>query len=94
MGSIKDTAKNYVSKAKVKNISELSVVSVDLAVLDEDNAEWPYSYIEVGGERYKVPASVLANLKAILEENEALKTFKVKKTGEGLDARYTVIPLS
>jgi hypothetical protein len=94
MGTIKDKAKQYEQKAKVKNISELPFVETNLAVFDEEDAEFPYSYFEQNGERYKIPASVLASLKAILEENKDLKKFKVKKTGEGMDTRYTVIPLA
>ncbi len=94
MGSLKDEAKQHEPKAKVKNISELPSVETDLAVLKETEVEFPYSYIEVDGERYKVPASVLASLKVILEENQDLKKIKVKKSGEGMDTRYTVIPLS
>ena len=93
MGSVKDEAKDYEPKATVKNISELSSIDTDIAVFDENEAEFPYKYIEVNNERYKLPISVLANLKAILEENPNLKKFKVKKTGEGMDTRYTVIPL-
>jgi len=74
MGSLKDEAKQHEPKAKVKNISELPSVETDLAVLKETGVEFPYSYIEVDGERYKVPASVLASLKVILEENQDLKT--------------------
>jgi hypothetical protein len=48
----------------------------------------------VNGEKYRVPQSVLNNLKAVLEDNPMLKTFKVKKTGEGMDTRYILIPLS
>ncbi len=94
MGSIKDEAKDYKSAAKVKNISELATVETDFAVLEDSEAEFPYKYVEANGERYKMPASVLASLKAILEENPNLKKFKVKKTGEGMDTRYTVIPLA
>lgn len=94
MPSIKDKAKEYEAKASVKNISELNSIETDLAVLEDNEAEFPYNYIEVDGERYKVPVSVLANLKAILDENPNLKKFKVKKTGEGMDTRYTVIPLA
>ena len=94
MGTIKDKAKEYEAKAKVKNISELPSIETNLVVFDDADAEFPYSYIEVNGERYKIPTSVLASLKAILEENPNLKKFKVKKSGEGMDTRYTVIPLS
>lgn len=94
MGNIKDNAMAYESKAKIKNISELNVVDISLAMFEDTEAEYPYAYIEVNGERYKIPPSVLANLKAILEENPNLKKFKVKKSGEGMDTKYTVIPLS
>lgn len=94
MGTIKDEALQYESKAKVKNISTLQAVETNLVVFDELNAEFPYKYIEVEGSRYKMPLSVLNDLKAILEENPNLKKFKVKKQGEGMDTSYTVIPLA
>lgn len=94
MGSIKDEAKGYQSNASVKNISELNSIDIDLAVLEDKEAEYPYKYIEVNSERYKVPASVLVNLKVLIEANPNLKTFQVKKTGKGMDTRYVVIPLS
>lgn len=94
MGSVKDEAQGYEPKAKVKNISELPSIETNLVVFNEEESEFPYKYIEVNGERYKLPLSVLGSLKAILEENPNLKKFKVKKQGEGMDTRYTVIPLS
>ena len=94
MGTIKDEAKGYEPKAKVKNISELPAVETNIAVFEDTDAEFPYKYVEVNGERYKMPLSVLGSLKAILEENKDLKKFKVKKSGEGMETRYTVIPLA
>jgi len=94
MGTIKDEAKNYEPKSSVKNISELEIVDVLNAVLDEEDAEFPYKYIEDKGVRYKMPISVLMNLKAILAANPNMKTFKVSKSGKGMDTRYVVIPLS
>lgn len=94
MGSIKDEAKGHEPTAKVRNISEMQSVETDIAVFEDSEAEFPYKYIEVDGERFRLPVSVLANLKAILEENPDLKKFKVKKTGEGMETRYTVIPLA
>ena len=46
-----------------------------------------------GGEKYKVPVSVLSALKEILEVKPELKLFKVIKKGEGLKTEYTTIPL-
>ena len=94
MAKLIEEAKNYESKAKINNIAELQSVSTDLEVMGEADAEFPYKYVIVDGQKYKVPTSVLGSLKAILEENPNLKKIKVKKTGEGMDTRYTVIPLA
>ena len=94
MASLKDTALNHEQKSKVSNIADLQSVSTDLDVKEDTEAEFPYQYVEIEGTRYRIPNSVLANLKAILEENKDLKKVKVKKTGEGMDTRYTVIPLA
>ena len=66
MGTIKDMANQYKPTAKVRNISELNSIDTDLVVLEDSEAEFPYNYIEVGGEKYKIPTSVLASLKVIL----------------------------
>jgi hypothetical protein len=94
MAKLSEEAIAYEGKGKIKNIAELNAVSTDLEVKQDSEAEFPYRYIEVEGEKYKIPSSVLGSLKAILEENPNLKKFKVKKTGEGMETRYTVIPLS
>jgi len=94
MASLKDTAINHEQKSKVNNIADLQSVSTDLDVKEDTEAEFPYQYVEIEEIRYRIPSSVLSNLKAILEENKELKKFKVKKTGEGMDTRYTVIPLA
>jgi hypothetical protein len=98
MASLKDTAKGYVPK-QTKNIADLDVVSVELDVkhdgqgIDNDGKEFIYSYVELNGEEYRVPNSVVGQLKDILDENPNLSKFKVKRTGEGLKTRYTLIPL-
>jgi hypothetical protein len=98
MATLKETANAY-SGGTTKNIAELNSVSTDLHLeivkgVNSDNEEFSYNVVMVDGEKYRVPNSVLKSLKAILEENPALKTIKVKKTGTGLDTTYTVIPLS
>ena len=93
MASLKDTAKDFVPK-QTNNIADLTSVSVDLELAEETNVEFPYKFIVVNGERYRVPNSVISSIKAILEENPNLKTIKVKKTGTGLNTEYTVIPLA
>ena len=96
--TLKQEAQDYESPTKTRNIIELDKVSVDV-VIDDDNftnkdgEEVKQKVIVVDGEKYRVPISVLNNLKVLLEDNQNLKNFKVRKTGEGMDTRYTVIPL-
>jgi len=95
--SIKQAAQIYQPKS-AKNVTELKSVSVDLVMQLEtgttnEGEEFSYNFIEVSGEKYRIPDSVLANLKAILEKKPTLKTFAVSKTGEGRQTKYTVIPL-
>ena len=93
MASIKEEAESYEA-SKIKNVADLSSVSVEIEVHEELEAEFPYKYLLIEGERYKITNSVLGNLKEILLENKNLKRFKVKKTGEGMKTKYVVIPLN
>jgi hypothetical protein len=95
--TLKEEALAYESKS-TGNIAELPKVSTELHTEDreatnEEGKAYSYKVIVVEGQEYRVPASVLKSLKAILEDNPNLKTFKVKKTGQGMDTSYTVIPL-
>lgn len=92
MGTIKDEANNYKPKG-VKNISELNEIATNLVMFKEEEAEFPYNYFEVNGERYKMPDIVLSNLQAILKSNPNLTKFKVTKQGQGMNTKYVVIPL-
>ena len=95
--TLKDSALAYESKS-VGNIADLPKVSTDLKVddreaMNEEGKPFSYKVVIIDGQEYRVPASVLKSLKAILDDNPNLKTFKVKKTGTGLATEYTVIPL-
>lgn len=98
MANLKETAQAYESQS-VGNIADLPKVTTDLQVeeregVNEEGKTFKYKVITVEGQEYRVPNSVLKTLKAILEDNPNLKTFKVKKTGTGMATEYTVIPLS
>ena len=93
MGTIKDEAITYKPTASVNNISDLTSIDTNLVLFDEVDAEFPYKYFEQAGLRYKMPVSVLATLKEILKSNPNLKSFKVNKTGTGMNTKYVVIPL-
>ena len=103
MATIADSARGYESKA-TKNISELDSVSVELNLVEDeftftdnktgDEKTVKQSIIVVKDEKYRVPVSVIQQLQVIIEDRPQLKTFKVKKSGEGKDnTRYTVIGL-
>jgi len=94
---IVDAAKEYEAPT-TKNIADLKEVSVDLELedrsgKDKDGDEFKYKVIVVDKEDYRVPGSVLGNLKAVLAKKPDLKRFAVSKQGTGMNTRYTVIPL-
>lgn len=99
MTSLKDFAKAYVPK-QTKNIADLPSCQVDAEIktdglgTDNNGEDFSYNYLELNGEQYRVPNSVIGQIKDLQEENPNMKSFKVKKSGEGLKTRYTVIPLS
>ena len=98
MATLKDEAENYQPR-KTKNIADLERVSVDVEVetktfKEGSDEEFTISLIQVDGEEYRVPVSVLKQLKNLVEEMPDLKFIKVKKTGTTItDTSYTVIPL-
>jgi len=97
---LNEEAQAYEPK-QTKNISELDKVPVDIELEDdsfdfEENGKTKTVHqkvIVINGEKYKFPLSVLASLKEHLIENPSLKAFKVRKSGEGLKTKYTLIPL-
>ena len=102
MAKLSDVAKSYESTSKTKNIADLGKVSTDLELV-HDSFEFEKNgntttvqqqVIEVEDEKYRVPVTVIQQLKVILEDNPTLKSFKVKKSGTTKDdTRYQVIPL-
>lgn len=101
MASLKDSALNY-SSATTMNIADLDKVSTDLDLVPDsfevdENGEKKTVYQEIiiiEDQKYRVPKTVLQQLKVLLEDNPQMKFFKVKKTGSHMDTRYTVIPVS
>lgn len=103
MVTIKQAAETYKAKATTKNIAELPEVSTDFELIDD---EFEYKdtktnqvkvvkqkVVNVNGENYRVPNSVVQQLNVMVEDNPNLKKFKVKRSGTGMESRYTVIPL-
>lgn len=97
MATIKEQAMAFEPK-KTLNIADLPEVSVDLQTLtreavNNEGKTFTYDYIELNGEEYRIPSSVISALKEIIAAKPTLKKFKVTKAGSGLNVKYTVIPL-
>ena len=97
MANLKDSALNYEAPT-IHNIAELEKVSTELDVKNEthsksDGETFTVDVVVIDGQKYRVPATVLANLKAILQAKPDLKFFKVNKSGAGMQTNYTVIPM-
>ena len=86
------------------NIADLDKVSTDLELVDDefeftDRAtglpkKVKQEVIIIDDVKYRCPVTVKQQLKILLEDNQNMKFFKVKKTGEGKDStKYQVIPL-
>ena len=97
-------AKDFEPTSKTKNIADLKEVSTEVDLVDDEFevtdkiTKQPktvkQNVIVVDGEKYRVPTSVIGQLKVVLEDNPSCKKFKVKKSGTTMDdTRYQVIPL-
>ena len=103
MAKISDVAKEYEPSSKTKNIADLDKVSTDLEVLDDEfefedkqgvKKVVKQKVVVVDGENYRIPVTVIQQLKVLIEDNADLKFFKVKKSGTTKDdTRYQVIPV-
>lgn len=96
MATLKEFAKEFTPQ-QMKNIADLEVVRTDQEIMEEtrknkDGEDYVVKFIVIDNEEYRVPASVIEQLKMFLESRD-LKTFQVKKSGQGLNTKYQVIPL-
>lgn len=84
---------------KTLNISELDKVSVDVDIVKKEgknkkNEPFEYFVITVDNKEYRVPAQVLAGLKALLGKMPTLKYITVLRLGDGSKngTSYQVLP--
>ena len=97
MVTLRDSAKAYVPQ-QTKNIAELEAVSLDVPITEKSGTSkegTPFNFhvATILGEEYRVPSSVLNDIKAIMTAKPSLKTIRVIKKGQGMNTSYTVIPL-
>ena len=104
MAKISEFVKEYEPTPTTKNIADLKEVSTELELKDDEfelidkvtkvAKIVKQKIIIIDGESYRVPVSVIQQLKILLEDNPTIKKFKVKKSGTTKDdTRYQVIPL-
>ena len=96
MATIKQTAMEYSNA--FGSICELDLISVEADIKRvtrnrKDGTAFNVNEIEVLGKTYRVPNSVVRDLKVIIQSKPDLKTFKVVKSGQGLATQYTVVPM-
>ena len=101
MAKLGEYAKEQTPTATTKNIVDLPEVSVEEEILD-DSFEFEkdgvtktvnQKVVIINDEKFRIPVSVLQQLKVHLEDNPTMKKFKVRSTGSGMDTKYTLIPL-
>lgn len=92
-------AHDYEGSSVTKNIADLEVFDVGMPVHkfdgeDKEGKKFSYLYIEdKNGAKYRVPWSVIDQIKVYREEAPDQVLFKVKRKGTGLDTRYTLFPV-
>jgi len=95
MVSLKETAQGYEPKQTL-NIADLDVVDLeafeieDRTGTDKKGKDFSYKVMVANGQEYRVPNTVLEEIKKILALKPDVKKVKVNKKGSGLATRYTV----
>lgn len=89
--TLKQAAEEYEAP-KLKTVADLRSFNINSEILKDELAKFPYDYIEIKGEKYKVPNPVLKQLKAYADSKFTI--FEAKKVVEDNKTIYTVIPIS
>lgn len=97
MATIKQFANEYTG-TQMKNIADLEKVDVSQEIFEEtrEDAEgksYKVKFIVVDKMEYRIPPCVIEQLKMFLERRPELKTFQVRKSGQGINTKYQVLPL-
>ena len=95
--NLKESAQAY-QPPQTLNISELKKVPLTIEVVEEthkdnDGKDFTGLYAAIEGSKYRVPYSVLTQVKAIIEQMPNVKFVKVSKTGAGMATKYLVMPI-
>jgi len=79
---------------KMHNIADLEAVSVDEDIQTEERGEEPDKYIVNfivrDNKEYRIANSVIKQVQELIIAEELKATYKVIKTGEGMQTKYSV----
>jgi len=94
MSSLKDTANEYQPKLTL-NIADLDRVDLSLPIEersgnDKEGKSFDYKVMVANEQEYRVPNTVLEEIKKILKLKPETKFVKVTKKGSGLSTSYSV----
>jgi len=94
MTSLKETAKEYEPKLTL-NIADLDKVDISFPVedrtgTDKEGKPFEYKVMIANSQEYRVPNTVLEEIKKILKLKSETKYVKVSKKGSGLATSYSV----
>lgn len=97
MASIKQSAKEFIPTT-IATVDELASIDINLdmeerSFIDKTGKEFTIQVITVNKTAYRMPLSVIKQVKELLAEKPNMKTFKVKKQGMGMNTSYFVMPL-
>ena len=96
MTTIKQMANDYISQ-EIKTVDQAGIISVDLETIEKvfnEGKQDEFSAIitEIDGVEYRVPKTVLKQLKQLLTDDDSFDKFKVIKSGTGKNTTYQVVP--
>lgn len=92
--TLKETATDYIPK-RTLNVTDLDRVDLSFPVedrtgTDKDGKKFDYKVIVANSQEFRVPATVLEEIKKILKLKPEAKFVKATSTGSGLNTVYSV----
>jgi len=96
--SIRNVAmQTNVNRTTIKNVSDLKELSLDVDIEDRIFGSGDQAFTVTGFEMdnvfYRIPKTVLSQIKMLLEDNIDLERVKIKKVGTGMQTQYLVTPM-
>ena len=96
MATLKEESMAY-EPPQTLNIADLKKVPIDIELQngegkDNEGEVFKYKFAVVDGKQYRVPGSVIGQIKEILKQNPNTLDVVVTKQGTGMNTRYMVMP--